>query len=401
MRLPIPSVSIVEDSMPNAQGIAPDPADMDLDETTFVTLVTAASQVGSPARSDVPLVQTPGDGRLLRSQGLHMHGLDADDENSDTPAVPSPSFSGFHSAFSSPGTRLSGRFNSRNEDANLDGHTLIDEPSAFTLIEPEPSVMDNSVQDYTALSFLSANQSVSPYPSQSQQQNRQVVDEPLLVASGSGGTDSLLSVVPPAKSHSGKSTPVRSTASSPKPPMTSTPKGPASWESLLGMLRTGNPDQDNTDQDKEDEDLEDHDSLVHSEQSLRLTQPSPPSSSHSSRKPPTSAQRSQSQKTNTELSEAPAASTRSKKPASSPPPNGSQLSDIVDRTSPSAGTSKSTRKTKSDVTDSYKPDGDDDLPQSSGRPTRASTDTMQRVEVSVSPATKKSSKKKKRLSRKF
>ena len=391
--------------MPNAQGIAPDPADMDLDETTFVTLVTAASQVGSPAISDVPFVQTPGDGRLLRSQGLHMQGLDVDDENSDTPVVPSPSFSGFHSAFSSPGTRLSGRYNSRNEEANLDGHTLIDEPSAFTLIEQEPSVMENSVQDYSALSFLSANQSVSPYPSQSQQQNRQVVDDALLVANGSGGTDSLLSVVTPAKSPSGKSTPARSTASSPKPPMTSTPKGPASWESLLGMLRTGNPDQDNTDQDKEDDDLEDHDSLVHSEQSLRLTQPSPPSSSRSSRssrKPPTSAQRSQSQKVSAELSEAPAASTRSKKPLSSPPPNGSQLSEIVDLTSPSAGTSKSTQKSKSDGTDLYKPDGDDDLPQSSGRPTRASTDTMQRVEVSVSPATKKSSKKKKkRLSRKF
>ncbi|KAJ5144706.1 hypothetical protein N7448_002098 [Penicillium atrosanguineum] len=393
-------VSVVEDSMPNAQGVAPDPADMDLDETTFVTLVTAASQIGSPARSDVPFVQTPGDGRLLRSRGL-----DADDENSDTPAVPSPSFSGFHSAFSSPGTRLSGRFNRQNEDTNLDGHTLIDEPSAFTLIEEEPSVLDNSNQDYSALSFLSANQSASPYPPQSQQQNRQVVDEPLLGANRSGGTDSLLSVVPPAKSHSGKSTPARSTASSPKPQMTSTPKGPASWESLLGMLRTGNPDQDNTDQDKEDEDLEDHDSLVHSEQSLRLTQPSPPSSSRSSRssrKPPTSAQRSQSQKPNTELSEVPAASTRSKKPVSSPLPNGSQLSELIDLASPLSGTSKSTRKSKSDVTGLPKPDGDDDLPQSSGRPTRASTDTMQRVEVSVSPTTNKASKKKKkRLSRKF
>jgi hypothetical protein len=392
--------------MPNAQGVAPDLTDMDLDETTFVTLVTAASQVGSPARSDVPFVQTPGDGRLLRTQGLHTQGQDAYDENSDTPAVPSPSFSGFHSAVSSPGARLSSRINSRNEETNLDGHTLIDEPSAFTLIEDGPSVLDNSNQDNSALSFLSANQSVSPYPAQSQQQDRQVVDESLLIVNGSGGHDSLLSVVPLAHSRSGKSTPAHSAASSPRPQMTSTPKGsagPASWESLLDMLKTGNPDQDNTDQDKEDEDFEDHDSLVHSEQSLHLSQPSPPSSSRSSHNPPTSAQRSQSQKPNLEPSDAPAASTRSKKPASSPPPNASQLSEIIDLTSPSTGASKSSRKTKSDVAGSVsKPDGDDDLSQSSGRPTRASTDTMQRVEVSISPATgKPSKKKKKRLSRKF
>lgn len=393
--------------MPNAQGVAPDLANMDLDETTFVTLVTAASQVGSPARSDVPFVQTPGDGRLLRTQGLHTQGQDAYDENSDTPAVPSPSFSGFHSAFSSPGARLSSRINRRNEETNLDGHTLIEEPSAFTLIEDGPSVLDNSNQDNSALSFLSANQSVSPYPSQSQQQDRQVVDESLLVVNGSGGHDSLLSVVPPANSRSGKSTPAHSAASSPGPQMTSTPKGTtactASWESLLDMLKTGNPDQDNTDQDKEDEDFEDHDSLVHSEQSLRLSQPSPPSSSRSSRNPPTSAQRSQSQKPNPEPSDAPAASTRSKKPVSSPPPNASQLSEIIDLTNPATGASKSSRKTKSDVAGSVsKPDGDDDLSQSSGRLTRASTDTMQRVEVSVSPATgTPSKKKKKRLSRKF
>jgi hypothetical protein len=388
--------------MPNAQPEpAVDPADMDLDETTFVTLVTAASQVGSPTRSDVPSVQTPGGVRHS-----HTQGQDADDENSDTPAVPSPSFSGFHSAVSSPGTRLGGRFNGDIEETNLDGHTLIEEPSAFTLIE-EPSVLDNSNQDYSALSFLSANQSVSDQPSESQHQDRQVVDESLLAANGSGGNDSLLSVVPaPADNRSGKSSPARSAlADSPNGQKASPPKS-ASWESILGLLRTGNPELENTDQDKEDElneDHEDQDSLVHSEHSLRLSQPSPPSSSRSSRKPPTSAQRPQSQKSNAELSDAPAASTRSKKPASSPPPNASQLSEIIDLTSsPSAEASTSARKTKSDVSGWVsKPDGDDDLP-SSGRQTRASTDTQLRVEVAVSPALSKASKKsKKRSSRKF
>lgn len=389
--------------MPNAQGPAIDPADMDLDETTFVTLVTAASQIGSPVRSDVPSIQIPGGVRLPQIQGQ-----DADDENSDTHAVPSPSFSGFHSAFSSPGTRIGGRFDGLIEETNLDGHTLIEEPSAFTLIE-EPSALDNSNQDHSALSFLSVNQSVSDQPSESQHQDRQVVDESLLAANGSGGNDSLLSVVPPQEnSLSGKSTPARSPITrSPSGQKANTPKGSASWEKLLDMLRTGNPELDNTDQDKDDEmneDHEDNDSLVHSEQNPRLSQPSPPSSSRSSRKPPTSAQRPQSPKSNPELSETPAGSTRSKKPVASPPPNASQLSEIIDLTSsPSAGASQPSQNARSDNSDRVSnAGGDDNPPQSSGRPTRLSTDTMQRVEVSVSPATSKASRKsKKRSSRKF
>jgi len=408
--------------MPNAHAGRPtDTADMDMDvdETTFVSLVTAASHVGSPARSDVPSVQTPAGVRLPQTQGR-----DADDENSETPVVPSPSFSGFHSAFSSPGTRLGGRFNRVVEESNLDGHTLVEEPSAFTLVE-EPPAVDHSNQDYSALSFLSANRSISDQPSESQQQDRQVVDESQLAASGSGGNDSLLSLVPPrANSHSGKSTPARSAITeSSNGQKASSPKGSATWEDLLGMLRTGNPEFDNTSQEKEDglnedqedhehdKDHEDHDSLVHSEHSLRLSRSSSSSSSHSShysRGSPTSAQRRQSQKSNTETSEAPVASTRSKKPVISPSSVASQMSEIIDLTSsPPPGVSQPARKSKSDISGWVsKPNGDDDLlPQSSSRPTRASTDTMQRVEVTVSPTasqtSKRSKKSKKRLSRKF
>lgn len=173
--------------MPNAKlAPPPEPVDMDLDETTFVTTVTAVSQNGSPARaSDAASVQTPGGVRLP-----HTHLRDPDDEQSDSPAVPSPSFSGFHSARSSPGARLGNRYHGDGEEGNLDGHTLVAESQSI--------LADASNQDHSALSFLSANQSTSDQPSESQQQDRQVVDEPHAhnAESGENGTDSLLSVMP-------------------------------------------------------------------------------------------------------------------------------------------------------------------------------------------------------------
>lgn len=382
--------------MPNAQ-LAPspvDPGDMDFDETTFVTLMTAPSQNGSPTRaSDAASVQTPGWVRLP-----HTHIQDADDEQSDSPAVPSPSFSGFHSARSSPGTRLGNRYHGEIEESNLDGHTLVGESQSI--------LADNHNHDHSAVSFVSANQSTSDRPSESQQQDRQVVDESLAPTTGSGenGTDSLLSVMPPQDDghNSARSSLVRSAVEeSPEAQKESPPKGPASWESILNMLRSGQPEQDNTDQDRDEpdglnDDREDDDSVVHSEQSLHLSpRPFPHvSSSRSTGNPPTSAQRSQSQRSNLEslLGESPAASTRSKKPTrpSNSQPNLSKVSEIIDLTMSSPAPSQPEIRGKSRDDGSgwvTKPEGDDDtLPRSRSRSTRTSTEKAQRIkEVSVSP----------------
>ncbi|KAJ5180833.1 hypothetical protein N7492_004043 [Penicillium capsulatum] len=277
-------VSVIQDSMANVQSGLP-PVDMDLDETTFVTLVTAASRHASPNAtprvSDVTSLQTPGGVRLPQTQGQ-----DADDEHSDTPAIPSPSFSGFHSAQSSPGVRIGAGF---NEDANLDGHTLVGEP---------PSVLvDNSNQDMSALSFLSANQSISENAPESNQQDRQVVDDPLPGPStGSGsGADSLLSVVHnPDRQGSAKSSPARSIDAQAEVP-TDTPQG---WGDFMAMLKSGQTSRDNTDQDKDEAGHgarpgeEEHDSPLHSEESLHLPpDSSPPQSSSESRKTSISGQK--------------------------------------------------------------------------------------------------------------
>lgn len=396
--------------MPNAQPAPPpvDPADMDLDETTFVTLVTAISRTHSPHESptrtsEVPPIHTPGGVRPP-----HTQGQDADDEHSDSPAVPSPSFSGFHSARSSPGTRLGDRFNGELEE--MDGHTLVGEQQSI--------LAGNSNQDYSALSFVSANQSTSDQPPESQQQDRQVVDQSQFApTTESGGNDSLLSVVQPQpNSHSSaKSSPVREPIQeSPEPRKESPPKGSASWESILDMLRSGQPEQDNTDQDKDepDDDLnDDRDSLVHSGESLHLSpRPSPPPvSSRSSRKAPTSGQRPQSQKSNPDTTESPAASTRSKKPIlpSNSQPNPTQTSEIIDLTTSPLPShqeiSPSARKSRADESGWVsKSDGDDDaLSHSSGRHAHPSTGKMPRMaEVSISPASSQK-KSKKRTSRKF
>lgn len=400
------SVSVVEDSIPNAH-LAPPPdlVDMDLDDTTFVTLVTAASQNGSPARaSDAVSVQTPGGVRLP-----HSHLQDPDDEQSDSPAVPSPSFSGFHSARSSPGARISNRYHGEIE-GSLDGHTLVGESQSI--------LAHTSNQDHSALSFLSANQYSSDQPSESQQQDRQVVDEPLVhtTESGENGTDSLLSVMP----HQGgdghfspRSSHPRSGVWTPESQKEGTPKGTPSWTSILNILRSGQLEPDNTDQDRDEgddlnDDREDHDSLVHSEQSLRVSpRPSPAVPSlRSSRKPPPSAQRPQSQVSQPEsvLDEAPAASTRSKKPgpSSNSQPNASQLSEVIDLTTGSPSPSNpETRGKSQDEGSSWvsKPEGDDDtLSRSRDRPAHATGKVQRLKEVSISPGSNQKKKNKKRSS---
>ncbi|KAJ5175618.1 uncharacterized protein N7482_001495 [Penicillium canariense] len=403
------TVSVVEDSMPNAQlASPPPPVGMDLDETTFVslddntfvTLVTAASRPQSPNESparasDVPSRRTPGGVPLP-----HTRGRDADDDHSDTPAVPSPSFSGFHSARSSPGARLGSRFSEIGE-SNLDGHTLIGDQAMLAV--------DNSIQDLSTLSFLSANQSFSDMQ-QSAQHDPQAVDESFL----SGANDSLLSVVHnPIERVSAKSSPARSViaASHNSSRKEGPPQTPVSQENILDMLRSGWLEPDNTDQDRDeaDEDLndpEDHDSVIHSEQSLRLS-PQPSSN------PPTSAQQEPHSLLNPSTDyqlehDSPAAATRSKRlaPTSASQPNQSQTSDIIDLTqSPLPDLSQDTHGSEhSQSRWESQPNGDEHtLPQSSGRKTRKSTGKIQHMsEVIISPqASQKKDKKKKRSSRKF
>lgn len=392
--------------MPNAQPGPPiDQVDMDLDETTFVTLVTAASQNGSPERaSEAASVQTPAGVRLPQA-----HLQDADDEHSDSPAVPSPSFSGFHSSRSSPGARLTSRYHRETEEGNLEGHTLVGEAQSV--------LADTPNQDQSALSYVSANQSFSQ-PSESPQQDRQVVEETLAISteSGGNGADSLLSVVAPHVApvpgddlNSERSSPVRSEVEeSLEIRKESSPQKPA-WEDLFKMLRSGQAETDNTDQDRDEaddlnDDREDHDSLVHSEHSLHLTpRPSPPASTRSSRKSFPSTQGSQSQKSKNDptLEESPAASTRSKKPTrpSNSQPNLSQASGVVDLTMSSPAPSYPEGGGSQDGESGLvtKPEGDDDtLPRSD----RTSSGKMQRMkEVSVSPNSSQK-KSKKRSSRK-
>ncbi|KAF3384597.1 hypothetical protein F1880_001893 [Penicillium rolfsii] len=388
------NVSVVEDSMPNPQlASPPPPIDMDLDETTFVTSVTSTSRPQSPngsyARASEMLSgRTPGGTRIVI-----MRSGDVDDEHSDTPAVPSPSFSGFHSARSSPGARLGPRFHETGE-SNLEGHTLIGDQSMLAA--------DNSHQDISTMSFLSANQSFSDFLQDSTLQDRQVVDDTLV----SGGNDSLLSVVHnPTEYASGKSTPVRSHISaSPSIAREEESAKPTSSQgaSLLELLHSGWAEGDNTDQEKDEADdmnsPEDHDSVIHSNQSRHLSpQPSP--------KPPTSAQQEPRSSPNLNADslfqyDSPAASTRSKRHAPIPSSqlNFSQTSEIIDLTqspfppSPEHATSQGDRTSVSKVTSD---DG-----SSSNKKSRLSGRIQEMAEVMVSPATseKKSKKKKKKRS---
>ncbi|KAJ5734127.1 hypothetical protein N7493_002913 [Penicillium malachiteum] len=408
-------VSIVEDSMPNAQ-LAPPVADMDLDETTFVTLVTANE---SPVRlSDIPSIpsiQTPG-GRLITA----TRGQDADDERSDSPVVPSPSFSGFHSARSSPGMAM--RFHNECDESNiLDGHTLIE--------EAQTTLADISNQDFSGLSFLSANQSFSNDRSQSEEQHdRQVVEESQAASGGNtSGSNSLLQmqVSDGANLTSSKAPSVQSVVEeSLNVEREDIGRASQAWSEITRFLHKDQSSFDHTDQDKEeleddtDGDQDDGDSLLHSNQS---PDPSPrpssfPSSSHSSRRPPPSAQRqtpSQSQSTPTNKTaqtskrntESPAASTRSKRNAR---PVGSQISasqmsEVIDLTSSPAPDSQPigtfTRNASAPLS---KPGADDSILEVSGPESRSSTSKVQRMtEVSIRSPTISKKSKKKRLSRKF
>lgn len=266
--------------MPNAQ-LAP-PTDMDLDETTFVTSITSNDY---PDRtSDVTSIRVPGRAAAI------AHGLDVEDEQSDSLVVPSPSFSGFHSARSSPGApRI---LNNVGDESNiLDGHTLIE--------EQQSTFVDVSNQD---LSFLSAHEhSASDAQTQSQEQHdRQVVDELQVPAGANGsGNDSLLSIVRTevdGNSAPSKPSSIRSMVEEdPDVRRDYAGQDTDDWEEIHRVLATSTSShEDDIDRAKDKleshTDDEDKDSLIHSNQSLNPSpRPSPPTSQ--SRKPPPSAQR--------------------------------------------------------------------------------------------------------------
>lgn len=172
--LTCPSVSVVQESVPNAQQALSE--EMYLDDTTFVTIGNEVSRLESPRESpgmpDEPIQQTPGRGvpQIQVQRGS--------DERSITPPIPSPSFTGFHSARSwqqmTPGVELS---------RELEGHTLIGGET--------PTAIVNRDEDPSAMSYASANQSFADDPedqemSEHQEHERQVVNENLVPPGESG-----------------------------------------------------------------------------------------------------------------------------------------------------------------------------------------------------------------------
>lgn len=427
--LTCPSVSVVQESVPNAQPTLSE--EMYLDDTTFVTIGNEVSRLESPRESpgmpDEPIQQTPGRGvpQIQVQRGS--------DERSITPPIPSPSFTGFHSARSwqqmTPGAELS---------RELEGHTLIGGET--------PSALVNRDEDPSAMSYASANQSFADDPedqemSEHQEHERQVVEENLVPPGESGESGpqsgSLLSTID-RNGHNGASDSdslfvKRDTK---KEKDNATPNSSSeSWKDLLNRLRNGpsepgdslitseadsneddgnnNSEDNNSEGNQSPERLED--SVQHSYLDLNFSPLDTPRVSNSrSPNPPTSAQQdAQSQKQASFPSAfetgSPAPSTRSKlsqrvhesESASQIP--ASQASEVIDLTSsprespePSTSNSNPSQRSKSAVYG--KSQRDEDIPRSSGRPPRASTGRLQHmVEVSISP----SSQKKRRSSRKF
>jgi hypothetical protein len=455
--LTCPSVSVVQESVPNAQAALAD--EMHLDDTTFVTIGNEVSRLESPGMPDEPIQQTPGRGvpQIQVQSGSN--------ERSVTPPIPSPSFTGFHSARSwqqmTPGVELS---------RELEGHTLIggDTPSALVNRDEDPSV----------LSYASANQSFADDPedqemSDHEEYERQVVNENLVPPGDSGDSGpqsgSLLSTIGrngnTGASDSGSLLVERDTKID--KPSAAPNSSSESWRDLLDRLRNGpsepsdslitsegnnsegsngehdnsehdnsehdNSEHDNSEHDNSEHDNSEHDnsdgnnsegnqsperledSLQHSYLDLNFSAlDSPRASTSRSPNPPMSAQQDAQYQKQTSFpstfeTESPAASTRSKlsqrvgasESVSQIP--GSQASEVIDLTSspretpePSTSNLNPSQRSKSAV---YGNSQREDTPRSSGHPPRASTGRLQHmVEVSISPS---SQKKKRRSSRKF
>ncbi|CAI7633490.1 unnamed protein product [Penicillium crustosum] len=413
-------VSVVQESVPNAQPALSE--EMYLDDTTFVTIGNEVSRLESPRESpgmpDEPIQQTPGRGvpQIQVQRGS--------DERSITPPIPSPSFTGFHSARSwqqmTPGAELS---------HELEGHTLIGGET--------PSALVNRDEDPSALSYASANQSFADDPedqemSEHQEHERQVVEENLVPPGESGESGpqsgSLLSTID-RNGHGGASDSMFVKNDTKKEKDNVAPNSSSeSWKDLLNRLRNGpsepgdslitsDGDKDNEDNNSESnqspERLED--SVQHSYLDLNFSPLDTPRVSNS-RSPnlPTSAQQdAQSQKQasfpSTFETGSPATSTRSKlsqrvhEPESASQIPASQASEVIDLTSsphesPEPSTSNSNPSQRSKSAAYGKSQRDEDIPRPSRRPPRASTGRLQHmVEVSISP----SNQKKRRSSRKF
>lgn len=399
---PFQSVSVVEDSMPNNEPdmSSPPSIDVDMDETTFVTLETADSRLPSPRGSTTGAAvaassRTPAAARVVITRSRY-----ADDEYSESPAVPSPVFSGFHSARSSPGARLGRRYHDAG-DSGLDGHTLIGDQSM-------PAV-DPSNQDWsTHTSFLSANQSFSDTQQDSTQQDRQVVENDHIFASN----ESLVSVVhhPAEAVESHLTKPSPSPSAIPESP-TSTKEqedgkaSPAQGSSIKELLNIGWPAPGDTDAERDEvdddaNDQDDQDSLIHSNQSRDL-------SSRLSSRSITSAQRALGSSPCLAVDSlqelvSPTTSTRSRRPRQSSPSllDASQTSQVIDLTqSPLLRPSPDASALQSDQQPSAEKNTENDHPSSSGKARQSLGRIQEMAEVVVSPGPSQKAKKKKKKRR--
>lgn len=293
--------------------------DMELDPNPSTTLVTVTrNPPNTPGRtSDVPSVQTPGGVRLPRTEA---------EEHSDSAPVQSPSFSGFHShshsARSSPGAIISIRLNGpeaeAEEESHLEGHTLIDEQQSMlghTLIG-EPSLLVDSNQDGSALSFASASINQSHIPP-----SRQIINDSLLTPRQFGGESSQDSLL--VSLHATES------GNEHEPTDSGVALGEVANEVEVELRPTPTlgDGPDNEDEPLPDFNFRftpDENRLMHSESSLHLSRSPSPSHSHSpSANPPTSAQ--QDPESNSSPDSIPA-KTHSPIPNSSTPPAGSTRS---------------------------------------------------------------------------
>lgn len=399
------SVSVVQESVPNAQPAFSE--EMYLDDTTFVTIGNEVTHLESPRESpglpDEPIQQTPG-----RAVVPQIEVQVGSEQRSVTPPIPSPSFTGFHSARSwqpvTPGFEVI---------RELEGHTLIGGET--------PSALINRIEDPSVLLYMSANQSFADDP-ENQAHDRQVVDENLAPPGQSGdsglASGSLLSTIDSVGGGNGAPDSMFTQRNARREQDNTVPASSSeSWRDLLNRLRNGPSGPD--DSLAISETNESLGQLHGSEQNSNLdidfsSSEFPQASSSHSPSPPMSAQRdAQSQNPNTLPpsfeTESPARSTRSKVPqrtletfsASQIP--ASQASEVVDLTSsppgspePSSSNPNPSQRSKSALFGSSQRD---DIPRSSGRQSRASTGKFQTmVEVSVSPS---SQRKRKRSSRKF
>ncbi|KAJ5782124.1 hypothetical protein N7457_003898 [Penicillium paradoxum] len=390
-------VSVVQESVPNAQPASPE--EMYHDDTTFVTIGNEVAHLESPHDSpgmpDEPIQHTPG-----RSG-----------ERSVTPPIPSPSFTGFHSARSwqpvTPGAEIS---------RELEGHTLIGGET--------PSVPVNRDEDPSVLSYTSANQSFADDPENqetpSQAHERQVVDENLAPPGESGDSGpqsgSLLSTIDRTGGDDAPYSTIVQRDSRREKRNAAPTSSAESWRELLNRLRNGPSEPDESlaiSESNEDSDHPQDNELLqgspaHSYLDLNLSSSeSPePSNSHSSSSP-MSAQRNAQSPNPSPLppsfeTESPPLSTRSKIskislgmresfPLSQIP--ASQASEVIDLTSspggspePSTYNSNRLQRPKSALLGgSYR----------ASQPSTENPKTMGEVGMSLS------SQKKKRRSRKF